>query len=137
MTTAASEQTEDRTVAAGFIQRTRQTMKAFTQAWDSGDIDGLMALFGDEPTYRTSSGTTFAGRPALRDGLVRMCQPQPPGGAPKTAAPDMQFFGRTCLAYWRLVLPNGDSKSLVDGVDVITFDDDARVVSKDAYRKLA
>ena len=136
MTIAATDKPEDRAASPGFIHETRQTMKAFALAWDAGDIDGLMALFGNDPVYRTSSGTTFAGRLALRDGLTRMCQPQQSDSTPKAGEPDMQFFGRICIAYWSLVLPNGETRGLVDGVDVITFDDDARVIRKDAYRKL-
>ncbi len=115
------------------FQKMRQTMSAFTAAWSRGDIDGLMTLFGEDPLYRTSSGIAFKGRASLREGLVKMCQPSDDAAA---AEPTMHLFGRCCLIYWRLELANGDRRDMVDGVDVITFDNDGLITVKDAYRKL-
>ena len=112
-------------------------MQDFAAAWTRGDVAALMALFGQDPIYKTSSGAIFKGRSALHEGLVKMCPPPSDGPAPPPAEAKMHFFDRYCLSYWTLRLPNGDSQALVDGVDVITFDEDAKVISKDAYRKLA
>ncbi len=120
-----------------FHEMMRRTMESFTAAWARGDIDGLMGLFGDNPIYRTSSGAAFEGSVALREGLSKMCL-SPQGDTPSPAAPTrMHFFDRSCLTYWTLKLANGDTQSVVDGVDVITFDNQARLIVKDAYRKLA
>ncbi len=131
----------DNLAAAGdaqvFTAMMRRTMQDFAAAWARGDVAALMALFGPDPTYRTSSGITFRGRSALHDGLLKMCPPLSDAPAPPPAEAKMHFFDRCCLTYWALRLPNGDSQALVDGVDVITFDADAKVVLKDAYRKLA
>jgi hypothetical protein len=45
------------------------------------------------------------------------------------------FFENHALVYWRLTLSGTDGPVEVDGVDVITFDDEDRIVVKDAYRK--
>ena len=119
-----------------FHKQMRRTMESFTAAWARGDIDGLMALFGDNPIYRTSSGAVFEGRVALREGLLKMC-PSPADDSLSSAVPArIHFFDRLCLTYWQMELANGDTKAIVEGVDVITFDDRARLIVKDAYRKL-
>ncbi len=115
----------------------RNTMSSFTAAWARGDIDSLMTLFGDDPIYRTSSGAAFEGRTLLREGLVKMCQPSASDSPPPANQARMHFFDRSCLTYWTLELAAGDTQAVVDGVDVITFDDQGRIIVKDAYRKLA
>ena len=114
----------------------RRTMDRFSAAWRRGDIDGLMALFGDDPIYRTSSGIAFEGRISLREGLIAMCHPLPADDQPPANQAETYFFGRSCLTYWTLKLANGETQAVVDGVDVITFDGQARIILKDAYRKL-
>ncbi len=127
-------QTDD---ARAFLEMMQRTMDEFAAAWTRGDVATLMTLFGKDPVYRTSSGLTFKGRSALRDGLAKMCPPPSDGPVPPQAEGKMHFFGRCCLSYWTLRLPNGSGQALVDGVDVITFNEDAKVILKDAYRKLA
>ena len=61
-----------------------------------------------------------------------MC-PRPAGApAPPPAEAKTHFFDHCCLSYWTLRLINGDGQVLVDGVDVITFDENAKVILKDA-----
>jgi ketosteroid isomerase-like protein len=119
---------------ADFRARMQQAMQAFSAAWGRGDIDGLMALMSPDPVYRTSSGAVFKGRDDVRLGFTKICQPSGAEPAPPSSQGKMEFFANTCLAYWSLPL---DGKTLVDGIDVITFDNEARLISKDAYRKLA
>lgn len=112
------------------------TLSEFSAAWGRGDIDGLMALMADDPTYRTSSGLTFRGRQEVREGLSRMCQPSGASGAPP-AAMGPHYFENKCLSYWVLRLPAaGGQEATFEGVDVITFDGDGRIRVKDAYRKV-
>jgi hypothetical protein len=114
------------------------TIAQFSDAWARCDIDKLMALMSDAPLYRTSGGLTFEGREAVRQGFARMCQPatSPP---PANSAPPpgkIVFFDNKCLSYWTLTLPTQDGQSrLVEGIDVISFDPDGRIRTKDAYRK--
>ncbi|HLY57540.1 MAG TPA: nuclear transport factor 2 family protein [Stellaceae bacterium] len=112
------------------------TLSRFSAAWGRGDIDGLMALMADDPTYRTSSGLTFRGRQEVREGFARICRPSDPAtDPPPPAAP--HFFDNKCLSFFTLLLPAvGGGLAMVEGVDIITFDGDGRIVAKDAYRKL-
>ena len=112
------------------------TLSQFSAAWSRGDIDGLMALMADDPTYRTSGGATFRGRHEVREGFARICRPSEPGTDPPPPAVP-HFFENKCLAFWTLRLPaTGGGHATVDGVDVITFDGEGRILVKDAYRKL-
>jgi hypothetical protein len=109
----------------------QQTLEAFAAAWSRGDIDALMDLVGDHPVYRTSGGLVFEGRDAVRGGFEQICKPSDDSPPP---SPPPHFFGNMCLCTWSLPLNAGEPP--VAGVDVITFDENAKVVSKDAYRKL-
>ena len=57
---------------------TQKIISAFSKAWAAGDVDGVMALFNDDPVYRTSTGggtgTTFSGRDEVRSAVARMTQ---------------------------------------------------------------
>jgi hypothetical protein len=127
--------TRSSTVPGSLMQA---TIAQFSDAWARCDIDKLMTLMSDAPLYRTSSGLTFEGREAVRQGFSRMCQPakSPP---PANSAPPpgkFVFFDDKCLSYWTLTLPAPDGQSrLVEGIDVISFDPDGRIRIKDAYRK--
>jgi hypothetical protein len=63
-------------------------------------------------------------------GMNRDNPPPPPAPGPRPF-----FFENHALVYWHLTLPGTDGPVEVDGVDVITFDDQDRIAVKDAYRK--
>jgi len=107
------------------------TLASFSAAWERGDIDSLMQLVGDNPLYRTSGGLVFEGREAVRLGFEQICKPAL-SSAPETPPP--YFFGNRCLCYWLLPLSPGEPPVL--GIDILTFDDGAKLIVKDAYRKL-
>jgi hypothetical protein len=115
----------------------RSTIERFSQAWARGDIDALMTLMSATPLYRTSSGSIFEGREAVREGFCKICRPADPTASPPPP-PRLHFFDDKCLSYWAMKLPSLDGEpSWVDGIDVISFDPDGRIRIKDAYRKLA
>jgi hypothetical protein len=115
----------------------RSTIERFSQAWGRGDVDALMTLMSEAPLYRTSSGSTFEGREAVREGFRKICQPADPAASPPPP-PRLYFFDDKCLSYWSLKLPApGGDPRWVDGIDVISFDPDGKIRIKDAYRKLA
>ncbi len=121
-----------------FVKLMRRTMDRFGAAWERGDIEALMDLLGPDPTYHTSSGALFSGRPAVREGFQMMCRPASGGNAAPAAENRMHFFDQYCLSYWTLPISTADGgQTIVRGIDIITFDRQARVISKDAYRKLA
>jgi SnoaL-like domain len=115
----------------------RSTVERFSLAWARGDVDGLMTLMSDAPLYKTSSGSTFEGREAVREGFLKICRPAEPTASPPPP-PSLCFFDDKCLSYWSLKLLSADGEPRwIDGIDVISFDPDGRIRIKDAYRKLA
>jgi hypothetical protein len=111
--------------------RMQSTLEAFAAAWSRGDIAALMDLVGEHPVYRTSGGLVFEGREAVRRGFEQICKPS---GNPPPPSPAPHFFGNTCLCYWSLPLSSGEPP--IAGIDIITFDENAKLISKDAYRKM-
>ncbi len=117
----------------------RATVLRFSEAWSRGDVDTLLSLMSDDPTYRGSTGpgpgTCFRGQDEVRAAFARMVTPQSSPGAP-APEPRMFFFEDQALVYWHLSLRAADgTASEVDGVDVLSFTDDSRIAVKDAYRK--
>jgi len=122
------------------VQRRLDVLLRFSEAWRCGDVDTLLSLMSDEPVYRGSTGplpgTEARGRQAVAAAFERMVganRSQVPT-AP-AAAPRAHFFDSHALVYWHLTLPGANGPVAVDGVDVITFDDEGRIAVKDAYRK--
>jgi len=116
---------------AAYRARMQATLYAFSAAWSGGDIAALMDLVGEHPVYHTSGGLVFEGRAAVRSGFEQICKAS---NDPPPPAPPPQFFGNMCLCTWSLPLSPGGPP--IAGIDVITFDENARIISKDAYRKL-
>jgi len=120
-----------------FLAMMQGTMEAFATAWQCGNIEGLMALVSDDPVYRTSGGAVFAGREYVRNGFTQICKPSALNSLP-AQPPRLHFFDNKCVSYWTLALPGPDgAPTIVEGVDIITFDEAAKISCKDAYRKLS
>jgi len=120
-----------------FLAMMQRTMDAFAKAWQCGNIEGLMALVSEDPLYRTSGGAVFAGRENVRNGFAQICKPSA-GNTLAAKPPRLHFFDNKCVSYWTLALPSQDgTPTTVEGVDIITFDEAAKILCKDAYRKLA
>ena len=118
----------------------RETLARFSTAWSTGDVDGLMALMSDDPTYSGSTGpgpgTLFRGQEQVRAAFQRMVGGNAGSAAPAEPPPRMFLFGDHALVYWTLMLPGADGIAReVAGVDVMSFTDDGRIAMKDAYRK--
>ncbi len=120
-----------------FLAMMQRTMDAFAAAWQCGNVDGLMALVSEDPVYRTSGGAVFVGRKNVRNGFTQICKPSA-GNSLAAKPPRLHFFDNKCVSYWTLALTSPDgTPNTVEGVDIITFDDAARISCKDAYRKLS
>jgi hypothetical protein len=122
------------------FQRRLDLLLRFGEAWRRGDVDTLLSLMSDEPVYRGSTGplpgSEARGRQAVAaafERMVGMNRDNPP--PPPAPGPRPFFFENHALVYWHLTLPGTDGPVEVDGVDVITFDDQDRIAVKDAYRK--
>ena len=132
-----SDNAQSRAPNVTFLAMMQATMDAFAAEWQNGNIEGLMSLVGADPVYRTSGGAVFAGRENVRNGFTQICRPSAETSlAAKT--PIRHFFDNKCVSYWTLALPSPDGiPTIVEGVDIITFDDTAKISCKDAYRKLS
>ncbi len=122
------------------FQRRLDRLLRFGEAWRRGDVDTLLSLMTDEPVYRGSTGplpgSEARGRQAVAaafERMVGMNRDNPP--PPPAPGPRPFFFENHALVYWHLTLPGTSGPVEVDGVDVITFDDEDRIAVKDAYRK--
>ena len=142
--------------------RNAETLKRFSDAWARGDVDALLGLMTEEPTYRASvgarPGAVYHGREEVRAAFNRLFagqplaggpppsgggSPSPAGGSPPSAGGPLSptpgeavFAGNRALTFWVLPgrAPDG-SPANVEGVDVMTFDERGRIAVKDAYRK--
>ena len=117
-----------------------ETLRRFSDAWARQDVDGLMALMTDSPIYRSSAGprpgAVYQGREEVRAAFSRMFTNASPATAAPPPAIEPAFFGNRALSFWTLPgrAPDG-SPAIVEGVDVLTFDEEGRIAVKDAYRK--
>ncbi len=119
---------------------TQKIIAAFSEAWAAGDVDGVMALFNDDPVYRTSTGggtgTTFTGRDQVRSAVERMTQNNSFVGDDSLETAEVIDGGYRSVVFWKIAFPSPNGEmTLVDGLDVFTFDKDFRIARKDAFRK--
>src|SRR5688572_9019574 len=116
-------------------ERNAESLRRFSEAWNRHDVDGLLALMTDEPTYRSSlgarPGAVYQGREEVRAAFSRMLSGPPPAEPPPPPAIEPAFFGNRALSFWVLPgrAPDG-SAAMVEGVDVITFDEQGRIAVK-------
>lgn len=129
--------------AAPYPRSPRATVTAFNEAWDRGDVDGLMALMSDTPTYRASTGATpgtdHHGTEAVRSGFAEVIAAEQAGGSvtdAQTVTGEILTFGDRALSFWSYPIAGPDGAATeVEGVDVWTFTPDGRIAVKDAYRR--
>lgn len=119
---------------------TQKIIATFSEAWAVGDVDSVMALFNDDPSYRTSTGggtgTTFTGRDEVRSAVERMTQNASTSGSNTQEISEVIEGGYRSVVFWKIAFPSPSGEmTLVDGLDVFTFDRDFRIASKDAFRK--
>lgn len=117
----------------------RQLLEAFENAWARSDVDALMTLMSDDPTYRASTGhgpgTDHHGSAAVRNGFetVIAAERSGPHHAPPAGTIDIAADRGYSTWSYPTIGPDGTER-VVEGIDVWTFDGD-RIATKDAYRK--
>jgi hypothetical protein len=153
MTTELLVESEQRPSATEANTRNEETLRRFSQAWSCGDVDAVMAEMTENPTYRASvgkgPGSVYHGRDEVRAAISRLLSspsvassPAPagvassPAGVPPSVAGKEAFFGNRALSFWALPgrAPDG-TPAVIEGVDVLTFDERGRIAVKDSYRK--
>lgn len=117
----------------------RDLIERFTQAWNAGEVDDLMALMANHPTYRASTGDepghTYTGAAEVRAGFAAVIQAEAAVGGAAPSDGELHVFDDRAFSYWSYPSANGDGQTvLVEGVDLWTFEQ-GRIALKDAYRK--
>jgi steroid delta-isomerase len=109
-----------------------RVFEAYTEALTRGDADAAVALFAPDAVVRDPvDGPALVGIANIREffaGGKGVLQHFEVTGAVRIAAD-----GRHAAAPMRARLDFGSGPKLLDTLDVMTFDDDGRVVSMDAY----
>ena len=113
-------------------------LEAFDRAWSAKDLDALMELMADDPTFRASlgpePGSTFRGRDEVRRGFALFLGAA--GPPPETDGPEIRVGGDFAVTRWTLRIPAEGAPVVVHGCDVFEFEGD-RISLKDTYRKVA
>jgi len=123
------------------------TVKRLAAAWDSRDLDAVMACFCDNPIYRSSTGPgpgrEASGASQVRDlvksffesATTRTTEVEEPQANESVVRDPISADG-IVIVFWNLLFPDptGFPRN-VEGLDVFTFDGDGRIKCKDAYRK--
>lgn len=127
--------------------RNEATVKRFAAAWESRDLDAVMACFCDQAVYRSSTGPG-PGKEAFGQSQVRKLVKSffETSTARTDVAAELQAkesavrapisTDEVVIVFWNLIFPDptGFPRN-VEGLDVFTFDGDGRIKCKDAYRK--
>ena len=117
-------------------QDKRNVIRAFMDAWEHGDAEGVMRVMHEDATYSASvgpePGTTYAGGRALADGVAEMLAYEA-GGESRQGG--VWFSEDRAFAEWSYddVADDGTVKD-IRGIDVIHIVD-GKIASIDAYRK--
>ena len=117
-------------------QEKRDVIRAFMDAWEHGDAEGVMRVMHEDATYSASvgpePGTTYAGGKVLADGVAEMLEYEA-GGESRQGG--VWFSEDRAFAEWSYddIADDGTVKD-IRGIDVIHIVD-GKIASIDAYRK--
>jgi len=122
----------------------RALLLAFNHAWGTGNVDGLMELMSDDPSYGASSGPEpglrHRGRTAVRSAFEAVIRDEAVSAQATTPCPPLHddaiwLDGDRALTPWQYSTLDVDgAPAIVHGVDLWRFDG-LRLKSKDAFRK--
>ena len=108
---------------------------SFMQAFNTNDLDGVMAHFADDGVYEEYNGTRSVGLDAVRAAFA----PQFDG-----AFGEMKFIDEDLIidpvagkvmASWTCTLEARGEPAAWRGLDAMTFDDDGKITHKLTYAK--
>ena len=129
--------TEKNAVEGTTLLRVRErTLRDFTAAWDSRDIDRLMLYMTEDCVYVASvgpePGRTYVGAAAVREGFREMLAYDADG---ESKGGRTFIAGHVDVAEWSY-LKRGSKGSIVEvrGCDVLEFRGE-KIARKDAFRK--
>jgi steroid delta-isomerase len=107
----------------------RDAMQRYVKYLCDSDIDGIMGLFGEDPTVEDPVGRpAIVGAEAVRAfyaGATQALRVELTG--------PIRVAGQECAMPMLAEIDLGDRKSYVDVIDVMRFDADGKVVSMRAF----
>lgn len=108
-------------------------LKAFADAWNRHDMDGLMASMADDCVFVTSNGTRFEGLQAVREAFAGVFEAFPDAHWGN----DIHFVsGDRGVSEWVFTGTDAEDQTSVEeqGCDIFTFRD-GKIVLKNTYLK--
>lgn len=116
---------------------TQERLRAFSDAWDSGDIVRIMAFFARDcafsPSVEDEPGKTFYGRDQVEAEIRRILSRDADG---VSSSGDHIVMGNRGYSEWSITFNRDGQDQQLRGCDIFEFDGDL-IVRKDAYRKSA
>lgn len=111
-------------------------LEAFGEAWDKGDLNGLMSFMAEDCVYSASvgpePGQTYVGREQVRRGFEIMLEHD---SGCESRGGRMVVLGDFGVAEWSYVSRDSTGKELeVRGCDLFEFEG-GLIKRKDAFRK--
>jgi len=107
----------------------RKTMHAYLERLSAGDTDGVLELYGDDPTVEDPvGGAVQQGREAVRTFYAA-------AGANLTVelTGPIRVAGNECAMPMLAEVDLGDRKMYIDVIDVMELDDAGRITSMRAF----
>jgi ketosteroid isomerase-like protein len=102
------------------------------EQWNTHDVDAVMSYFAEECEYHASSGPSYVGRAAVREGVRSFFDAYPDGQFLDT---EVSVCGDRGSAEWIFVSTNADGQRVsVRGCDLLEFDGPL-LKRKNAFRK--
>lgn len=118
---------------------TRELLEAFIAAFNRHDLDAIMGFFAEEcelylPRGAEPRGDRFEGKDAVRAGLATRFE-----GIPDVHyGDDRHWIGEGfAVSEWTLTGTSTTGEHLeVRGIDLLEFDEDAKITRKDSFWKI-
>ena len=110
----------------------RDTLQAYVDGFNAKDADGIAALFADDAQIEdpVGGGTVVEGRAAIDDfyrGAVQAVERL------ELAAPIRASHGASAAMAFDIHIDLAGQKMLIRAIDVMTFDNDGKVIDMKAY----
>ncbi|MEE2031092.1 nuclear transport factor 2 family protein [Rhodococcus chondri] len=107
----------------------RGTVEAYLAALRSGSSAAIVALYADDATLEDPAGTApKVGRDAIAQFYSAL-----DGSPQKAELLTLRVSGASAAFHFRVTSPVGDHEYEVEPIDVMTFDEQARITSMRAY----
>ncbi|UHD43861.1 nuclear transport factor 2 family protein [Aureimonas altamirensis] len=122
---------------SGLSERRLAVLDRFMGAWNSRDVDGLMACMAEECSFNGSAGPHAEGRRYIGREAVRAAYAGLFEAYPKASWTNARHavLGETGLSSWRFIGTDAAGRTIeVDGCDIFAFSGDL-ISLKDSYRK--